>query len=106
MKDLKAYLNASPHALKATVWTEQGNNEGYYGVSLREDYYASTNASNTFSATTGKKVEKREATTHQLLGSWPTIANAALMEGVCAAKMSRYVKSKTVVADYYYCQGT
>jgi len=106
MKDLKAYLNASPHALKATVWTEQGNNEGYYGVSLREDYYASTNASNTFSATTGKKVEKREATTHQLLGSWPTIANAALSEGVCAAKMSRYVKSKTVVADYYYCQGT
>lgn len=106
MKDLKAYLNASPHALKATVWTEQGNNEGYYGVSLREDYYASTNASNTFSATTGKKVEKREATTHQLLGSWPTIANAALSEGVCAAKMSRCVKSKTVVADYYYCQGT
>jgi phage anti-repressor protein len=103
MKQLKAYLNASPHALKATVWTEQGNNEGYYGISLREDYYATTNARNTFSATTGKKVEKREATTHQLLGSWPTIANAALTEGVCAAKMSRYVKNKTVVADYYYC---
>jgi hypothetical protein len=103
MKQLKAYLNASPHALKATVWTEQGNNEGYYGISLREDYYAATNARNTFSATTGKKVEKREATTHQLLGSWPTIANAALTEGVCAAKMSRYVKNKTVVADYYYC---
>jgi hypothetical protein len=103
MKHLKAYLNASPHALKATVWTEQGNNEGYYGISLREDYYATTNARNTFSATTGKKVEKREATTHQLLGSWHTIANAALTEGVCAAKMSRYVKNKTVVADYYYC---
>jgi len=104
MKHLKAYLNASPHALKATVWTEQGNNEGYYGISLREDYYATTNNTrNTFSATTGKKVEKREATTHQLLGSWPTIANAALTEGLCAAKMSRYVKNKTVVADYYYC---
>uniref|UniRef100_A0A6C0I4N8 Uncharacterized protein n=1 Tax=viral metagenome TaxID=1070528 RepID=A0A6C0I4N8_9ZZZZ len=105
MKDLKAYLNASPHALKATVWTEQGNNEGYYGISLREDYYAITNTSPTC-ATTGKKVEKREATTHQLLGSWPTIAKAALAEGVCAAKMSRYVKAKTVVADYYYSQGT
>jgi hypothetical protein len=108
MKDLKAYLNASPHALKATVWTEQGNNEGYYGVSLRDDYYAMTNAITNnpiCTSTTGKKVEKREATTHQLLSSWPTIASAALAEGVCAAKMSRYVKAKTVIADYYY-QGT
>jgi hypothetical protein len=108
MKDLKAYLNASPYALKATVWTEQGNNEGYYGVSLREDYYAMTNAVTNnpiCTSTTGKKVEKREATTHQLLGTWPTIASAALAEGVCAAKMSRYVKAKTVVADYYYCNG-
>lgn len=106
MKDLKAYLNASPHALKATVWTEQGNNEGYYGISLREDYYALTNAVTNnpiCTTTTGKKVEKREATTHQLLGSWPTIAKAALTEGVCAAKMSRCVKAKTVIADYYYC---
>ena len=108
MKDLKAYLNASPHALKATVWTEQGNNEGYYGISLREDYYALTNATTNnpiCTSTTGKKVEKREATTHQLLSSWPTIANAALSEGVSAAKMSRYVKAKTVVSDYYYCNG-
>ena len=109
MKDLKAYLNASPHALKATVWTEQGNNEGYYGVSLRDDYYAMTNAVTNnpiCTSTTGKKVEKREATTHQLLSSWPTIANAALAEGFCAAKMSRCVKTKTVIADYYYSQGT
>lgn len=105
MKDLKAYLNASPHALKATVWTEQGNNEGYYGVSLRQDYYAMTNAvtNNPICAsTTGKKVEKREATTHQLLGTWPTIAKAALSEGVCAAKMSRCIKAKTVLKDCYY----
>jgi hypothetical protein len=108
MKDLKAYLNASPHALKATVWTEQGNNEGYYGVSLRDDYYAMTNAVTNnpiCTSTTGKKVEKREATTHQLLGTWPTIANAALAEGFCAAKMSRCVKAKTLIADYYYCIG-
>lgn len=105
MKDLKAYLNASPHALKATVWTEHGNNEGYYGVSLRDDYYAMTNAVTNnpiCTSTTGKKVEKREATTHQLLGSWPTIAKAALAEGVCAARMSRCVKAKTVINDYYY----
>ena len=108
MKDLKAYLNASPNALKATVWSEQGSNEGYYGVSLRDDYYAMTNAVTNnpiCTSTTGKKVEKREATTHQLLSSWPTIANAALAEGVCAAKMSRYVKAKTVISDCYYCNG-
>jgi hypothetical protein len=29
-----------------------------------------------------------------------------LAEGVCAAKMSRYVKAKTVISDYYYSQGT
>lgn len=105
MKDLKAYLNASPHALKATVWTEHGNNEGYYGVSLRQDYYAMTNAVTNnpiCTSTTGKKVEKREATTHQLLGTWPTIAKAALSEGVCAAKMSRCIKAKTVLKDCYY----
>lgn len=106
MKDLKAYLNASPHALKATVWTEQGNNEGYYGVSLRDDYYAMTNAVTNnpiCTSTTGKKVEKRDATTHQLLGTWPTIANAALVEGVCAAKMSRCIKNKPIINDCYYC---
>ena len=106
MKDLKSYLNASSHALKATVWTEQGNNEGYYGVSLRDDYYAMTNAVTNnpiCTSTTGKKVEKREATTHQLLGTWPTIANTALAEGVCAAKMSRCIKHKTMINDCYYC---
>lgn len=105
MKDLNAYLNASPHALKATVWTEHGNNEGYYGVSLRQYYYTMTNAVTNnpiCTSTTGKKVEKREATTHQLLGTWPTIAKAALVEGMCAAKMSRCIKGKTVLNDCYY----
>ena len=77
-------------------------------VSLRDDYYAMTNAVTNnpiCTSTTGKKVEKREATTHQLLGTWPTIANAALAEGFCAAKMSRCVKAKTLIADYYYCIG-
>jgi len=39
MKDMKEYLNSSPHALKATVWYENESNEGYYGLSLRPDYY-------------------------------------------------------------------
>jgi hypothetical protein len=36
MKEIKDYLNASPYALKSTVWTDQGNNEGYYGLSLKK----------------------------------------------------------------------
>jgi len=102
MKDIKAYLNASPHALKATVFTESGTNEGYYGLSLRENYYQKNNnmAVNT---TTGKKVEKREVQTNNLLGVWDTIAKAASSECVSAAKMSRCVKNKTVIGDYYYC---
>jgi hypothetical protein len=36
MKELKDYLNSSPYALKSTVWTSEGSNEGYYGLSLKQ----------------------------------------------------------------------
>jgi hypothetical protein len=42
LKELKGYLNACPYALKAIVWTEHGVNEGYYGLSLMEDYIKQT----------------------------------------------------------------
>lgn len=102
MKDIKAYLNASPHALKATVFTESGTNEGYYGLSMRENYYQKNN-NMAVNITTGKKVEKREVKTNNLLGVWDTIVKAASSECVSAAKMSRCVKNKTVIGDYYYC---
>ena len=102
MKDIKAYLNASPHALKATVFTESGTNEGYYGLSMRENYYQKNN-NMAVNITTGKKVEKREVQTNNLLSVWDTIVKAASSECISTAKMSRCVKNKTVIGDYYYC---
>jgi len=113
LKNLKTYLNACPNALKATIWAEnQTSNEGYYGVSLSENYYTMTQAVIQGQAnpvisvqisTTGKKVEKRLVNSNQLLKTWDTIAKAAVAEGFSTAKMSRSVKDKTVFKDYYYC---
>ena len=95
MKEIKEYLNASPYALKATVWLENESNEGYYGISLNSsNQLQNADSKNKFS-TTGKKVEKREvAEPHNILGKWDTIAMAAQMENVSAAKMSRSIKNK------------
>jgi hypothetical protein len=83
--------------VKATVWADGESNEGYYGVSLKKPYVQKQ-----ITSSTGKKVYKREKTTNELLSTWDTIAKAAEMEGTCAAKMSRYIKNKTVINDYYY----
>jgi len=97
MKEIKEYLNSSPYTLKATVWTDEGNNEGYYGISLRENNYKPKLISST-----GKKVYKREKDSDLLLSNWDTIAKAASAEGISTAKMSRYVKNKNIINDYYY----
>ena len=97
MKEIKEYLNNSPYALKATVWTDKGNNEGYYGLSLKQNEHNPKLISST-----GKKVYKREAQTDVLLATWSTIAKAAESEDISAAKMSRYVKNKNIIEDYYY----
>ena len=113
IKNLKTYLNACPNALKATIWSENISNEGYYGVNLRENYYDLKQAvikeqgANPIIgvqlSTTGKKVEKRLVNSNQILKTWNTIAKAAADEGFSTAKMSRNVKDKTVIQDYYYC---
>ena len=112
IKNLKTYLNACPNTLKATIWSENISNEGNYGVSLSEDYYTMTQvviqgqANPVISvqlSTTGKKVEKRLVNSNQILKTWNTIAKAAADEGFSTAKMSRSVKDKTVIQDYYYC---
>jgi hypothetical protein len=97
MKEIKDYLNESPYALKATVWTDEGNNEGYYGLSIKQNEYKPKLISST-----GKKIYKRETKTDILLATWDTIAKAAKAEGIPTAKMSRSVKNKTVINDYYY----
>ena len=97
MKEIKEYLNESPYALKATVWTDEGNNEGYYGLSIKQNELKPKLISST-----GKKVYKREVKTNILLATWDTIAKAAELEGISAAKMSRCVKNKIIIDDYYY----
>jgi prophage antirepressor-like protein len=103
LKELKGYLNACPYALKATVWTEHGVNEGYYGLSLMEDYIKQTEqVQKSNKNTTGKVVEKREIKTNALIGTWGSIADAAISENVCAAKMSRYIREKKQIGDYNF----
>lgn len=97
MKEIKEYLNSLPYALKATVWTDQGNNDGYYGLSLRR------NSDHVVPSSTGKKVEKREVETDHILGTWESILKASQNENISTAKMSRYIKNKKAIGDYYYC---
>jgi hypothetical protein len=97
MKDIKDYLDSSPYALKATVWTDQGSNQGYYGLCLKTSVEKPK-----IPSSTGKKVEKRDQD-NNILGRWDTIAQAALAENMSTAKMSRSVKGKTMYGDCYYC---
>ena len=53
-------------------------------------------------SSTGKKVYKREKDTDQLLSTWDSIAKAAEIENISASKMSRYIKNKNIINDYYY----
>jgi hypothetical protein len=97
MKEMKEYLNICPYTLKATVWTDEGNNEGYYGISLKQNDYKPKLISST-----GKKIYKRLNGTNELLGTWDTIRKAADFEGISTSKMSRSVKNNTIINDYYY----
>jgi hypothetical protein len=53
-------------------------------------------------SSTGKKVYKREKNTGYYLAKWNTISSAALDEGISTAKMSRYIKNKNIINDYFY----
>lgn len=98
LKNIKEYLNDCDYVLKSTVWSDQGSNEGYYGISLKIDEYKHKSTSST-----GKKVEKIECNTEQVLCIWDTIAKAAEDENISAAKMSRSIKNKIIFNnDYYY----
>jgi hypothetical protein len=99
MADLKKYLNDCEYVIKATVWTDKGSNEGYYGVSLKSEEHKHKTTSST-----GKSVEKREIKTNVLLGKWETIAKAASSEGMSPAKMSRSIKNAVKFNDDYFYQ--
>jgi hypothetical protein len=97
IKEIKEYLNSSPYALKATVWTDEGNNEGYYGLEIKQ-----FDIKPKLISSTGKKVFKREKESNALLATWDTIVKASEAENMSAAKMSRCVKNKNIINDYYY----
>jgi hypothetical protein len=97
MTIIKEYLNSCEYVVKATVWTDKCSNEGYYGISLKIDDYNHRTTSST-----GKKVEKIEVSSGQVLNSWETIAKAAEFEHISSAKMSRSIKHKILYNDYYY----
>jgi len=93
------YLKKSPHVLYETIWAKDGGGQGYYGLCVKTELNHHRNTS-----TTGKKVEKRQKDTNALLGTWETIAKAAIYENVYGAKLSRFIKNKTIINDdYYYC---
>jgi hypothetical protein len=98
MKEIKDYLNSCEYTLKATVWTDKGSNEGYYGIMLKCD-----EPKHKTTSSTGKTVEKRTLKDNILLDKWETIAKAAESEKMCASKMSRSIKKRTTYNDIYYC---
>jgi len=91
-------LNSCEYTLKATVWTDKGSNEGYYGIMLKCD-----EPKHKTTSSTGKTVEKRTIKDDILLDKWETIAKAAESEKMCASKMSRSIKNQTKYNDVYYC---
>jgi hypothetical protein len=97
-QQLKQYLKNCEYVLYTTIWTNEGNGQGYYGLSLKSEEYEYKKTSST-----GKKIEKREIITNQLLGKWDTIAKAAQHECISASKMSYSVKNNKLFGDYYYC---
>jgi hypothetical protein len=97
-KQIKQYLKNCDYVLYTTIWTNEGNGQGYYGLSLKSEEYEYKKTSST-----GKKLEKREKNSNQLLGKWDTIAKAAQHECISASKMSYSVRNNKLFGDYYYC---
>jgi hypothetical protein len=102
-EELKKYLKETKYVLYTTIWANNGGGQGYYGIQLKSENYAAGRTT----STTGKKVEKRIKDTHEILSTWDTIAKAAEAEKICAAKMSRSIKSGVVFpGNYYYSVAT
>jgi len=102
-EELKKYLKETKYVLYTTIWANNGGGQGYYGIILKSENYSAGRTT----SSTGKKVEKRIKDTNEILSTWDTIAKAAEAEKVCAAKMSRSIKSGVVFpGNYYYSIAT
>jgi hypothetical protein len=98
--DMKNYLKENKNVLRAVIWTSNGSNNGYYGISLRKEESDSVNKKLTSS--TAKKVEKVNSTTGEVVGRWDSVAQTADFHGVCTAKISRYIKNGIIVSNHYF----
>ena len=98
-KELKMYLKQSPYTLFDTVWASGGGGQGFYGIKLKRDEKQHRNSS------TGCTVVKKDSN-HHTLSEYMTIAKAAEAESICAAKMSRSIKNRSIFGTgdetYYY----
>jgi hypothetical protein len=94
---LKQYLKNSAYLLFETVWAPGGNGQGFYGIRLKQHMKAHERSSST-----ATKVVKKDASTGQILMHYDTIVQAASLEGISAAKMSRSIKNNFVFSDNYY----
>ena len=101
-KDIKNYLKNCQYILGGPIRLHNINAtyEGYYGITLKNDYFQEARANQL--ATSGKKVQKIDASTKNILNSWPTIAKAATHEDFSPAKMSRAIKNNTLINNAYY----
>jgi len=100
ISDIKQYLRANQNVLRAVIWTSNGSNNGYYGISLRKEEADASNKKLTSS--TAKKVEKVDSKTGEVIGRWDSVAQTADFHGVCTAKISRYIKNGTVVSNHFF----
>ena len=97
---MKNYLKENKNVLRAVIWTSNGSNNGYYGISLRKEESDSVNKKLTSS--TAKKVEKVNSTTGEVVGRWDSVAQTADFHGVCTAKISRYIKNGIIVSNHFF----
>ena len=99
VKKMKNYLKSCPYVLFETVWSQQGSGQGYYGIGLLSEVAYHRKSS------TGCEVEQCDLQDN-VLKKYDTIAKAAAVEKLCAAKMSRHIRDKIVINSssgaYYF----
>lgn len=96
-EELRNYFKNNNNVLYETVWTSNGNGQGYYGLKLKTQIYEKN-----ISSSTGKQVFKIDSNSNICIDKWPTIAKAAEMENISAAKLSRIIKNKILYNNFYY----
>lgn len=96
-EELRNYFKNNNNVLYETVWTSNGNGQGYYGLKLKTQIYEKN-----ISSSTGKQVYKIDSNSNICVDKWPTIAKAAEMENISSAKLSRIIKNKILYNNFYY----